>query len=136
MSGIPSTSSKPALVFKAAILSFGGALALAACATLTGSPSVSAQRTVYQAESAFAAALPVAVAYEALPACSAAQAFPCSDPATVVRVTAAARAARASLSTAEAAVRSGSDAGALTTAALQAQSDVEAFAALSATLGK
>lgn len=118
------------------ILIVAAGLALASCATLSGSPSVSAKRTVYQAESDFAAALPVAVAYESLPSCSASQAFPCADPATVAKVTAAARAARASLSTAEAAVRSGSDATALATAATQASSDVEAFAALAATLGK
>lgn len=122
---------------RALILVAGAALALSACAAgLSGSPSVSAQRTVYAAESDFSAALSIAVAYEGLPACSATQKFPCSDPATVSRVTAAARAARASLSTAETAVRSNSNAAALTTAALQAQSDVSAFAALAGGLPK
>jgi divalent metal cation (Fe/Co/Zn/Cd) transporter len=114
---------------RALILVAGAALGLSACAT-TGSPTVAAQRGVYNAESDFAAALPVAVAYENLPACSATQKFPCSDPSAVVKITAAAKAARASLSTAEAAVRSNSNSSALTTAALQAQGDVAAFVAL------
>lgn len=111
-------------------------LCLASCATLGGSPSVQAQRTVYQAESDFAAALPIALAYENLPACSSAQGFPCSDPAMVSKVTASAKAARASLATAEAAVRANSNLSALETAATQAEGDVQAFAALAATLGK
>ena len=112
------------------------ALNLCSCTTLSGTPTVQAQRTVYQAESDFAAALPVAIAYENLAPCSAAHGFPCSDPSTVARVTAAARAARASLATAEAAVRSGTNEQALVVAATQAENDVAAFAALAATLGK
>jgi hypothetical protein len=54
----------------------------------------------------------------------------------VTKITAAAKAARASLATAEAAVRSHSNAQAMTTAALQAESDVNAFAALAGGLSK
>ena len=115
---------------RALILCAGAALCLSGCATLTGSPSVAAQRGVYNAESDFAAALPVAVAYESLPACSSTQAFPCASPSAVAKITAAARAARASLSTAQAAVRAGSNSEALTAAALQAESDVSAFVTL------
>lgn len=111
------------------------AFLLAGCASFSAAPTPSARQEVYNAESDFAAALRIAVAYEALPACSAAQTFPCSDPKVVTKVTAAARAARASLATAEAAVRSSSNATALTTAALQAQSDVAVFRALAASLG-
>ena len=106
------------------------ALSLAGCASVNGAPTAALQRGVYSAESAFAAALPVAVAYENLPVCSAAQKFPCSDPEAVVKITAAAKAARASLATAEAAARSNSNGAALSTAALQAQGDVAAFVAL------
>lgn len=124
--------------FAATLLSFFACLglALSSCAAITGAPSVQAQRGVYQAESDFAAVLPVVVAYEALPACSASQPFPCSDPAVVAKLTAAAKAARASLATAEAAVRSGSNGSAVVAAALKAEGDVEAFAALAATLGR
>jgi hypothetical protein len=122
------------MIFKGVLLSLGGALAVAACATLSAPPTANAQRSVYQAESDFAAALPVVVAYENLPVCGA-NAFPCSDPATVAKVTAAAKAARASLLTAEAAVRSGTNGAALAAVATRAASDVAAFTALAATLG-
>lgn len=115
---------------RALILVAGAALSLSACASLNGAPTASLQRGVYNAESDFAAALPVAVAYEALPTCSATQPFPCSDPKAVAKITAAARAARASLATAEAAVRSNSNGAALSNAALQAQADVATFVAL------
>lgn len=111
------------------------AMMLAGCAAgLSGSPTVGAQQMVYSAENDFQAALRIAVAYEALPSCPASGAV-CADPATVTKVTAAAKAARASLSTAEAAVRSGSNASAITTAALQAQSDVATFQTLANALG-
>lgn len=105
-------------------------LALASCTAITSPPDPSLQRGVYTAENDFAAALRIAVAYEALPACSATQKFPCSSPSAVSKITASARAARASLATAEAAVRSGSNGAALATVALQARGDVSAFAAL------
>jgi hypothetical protein len=112
------------------------AIALSGCAGgFSAAPSAGSQQMVYSAESDFAAALRVAVAYEALPTCSATQKFPCSDPSAVTKLTAAARAARASLTTAEAAVRSSTNAAALTTAAIQAQSDVAAFKALAASFG-
>jgi hypothetical protein len=112
------------------------AMTLGGCAGgLQGSPTVASQRMVYSAETDFEAALRLAVAYEQLPTCSATQKFPCSDPSTVTKVTAAAKAARASLLTAEAAVRSNSNASAMTTAALQAQQDVSVFTALANALG-
>lgn len=122
-----------------ALIIFAGAacLALSACAhSLSGTPSIAAQQKVYIAENDFSAALQVAVAYEALPRCSSTQPFPCSDTAVVAKVTAGARAARASLSTAEAAVRANTNAEAITIAATQAQTDVAAFAALAGSLSK
>lgn len=108
---------------------------LAGCATLSGSPGPQLQRGVYAAESDFAAGLRIAVAYEALPSCGGHPA-PCSDPKVEAKIKVAAMAARASLSTAEAAVRSGSNGAALANAALQARADVSAFTALAAELGK
>lgn len=138
---VPVSSFKTAVAiytgFLVAIFLAGAAFALSGCVGgLSASPSVSAQRTVYSAENDFTIALKVAIAYEQLPACSAAQKFPCSEPSTVTKITAAAKAARASLATAEAAVRSHSNAQAMTTAALQAESDVNAFAALAGGLSK
>lgn len=110
-------------------------IALSGCAGgFSAAPTTGSQQMVYSAETDFAAALRVAVAYEALPPCPAAGTV-CADPATVTKITAAAKAARASLTTAEAAVRSSTNAEALTTAALQAQSDVAAFKSLADALG-
>lgn len=110
-------------------------LALGGCAGgFSAAPTTGSQQMVYSAETDFSAALRVAVAYEALPPCPAAGTV-CADPATVTKITAAAKAARASLTTAEAAVRSSTNADALATAALQAQSDVAAFKSLADTLG-
>ena len=121
----------------AILLLCGVALALSGCSTtsLSSSPTVGSQQLVYSAETDFQAALRIAVAYEALPACPASGQV-CADPSTVTKVTAAAKAARASLSTAEAAVRSSTDATAITTAALQAQSDVATFQSLANALSK
>lgn len=116
---------------RALILVAGACLALSGCAGgFSAAPTTASQQMVYSAENDFQAALRVVVAYEQLPTCSSTQSFPCSDPATVTRVTAAARAARASLKTAEAAVRSGTNAQAITTAAVMAQADVTAFQTL------
>ncbi len=111
-------------------LGAAAAMAVTSCAGLTAKPDPNVQRAVYTAESDFAAALPIAVAYEQLPACVDGGVRPCANAALVTRITAAARAARASLQTAEAAARSGSNAAALTTLALQARADVAAFAAI------
>lgn len=100
----------------------------------SAAPTVASKQMVYSAESDFTVALRVAVAYEALPACSSTQPFPCSDPKTVAVVTAAAKAARSSLATAEVAVRSSTNAQAMTNAALQAEADVATFKALAAAL--
>jgi hypothetical protein len=111
------------------------AMTLGGCAGgLQGSPTVASQRMVYSAETDFAAALRIAVAYESLPVCGT-HTTPCADPQVVAKVTAAAKTARASLSTAEAAVRSSSNQAAITTAALQAQQDVSVFTALADALG-
>lgn len=109
------------------------AVMLGGCAT-TGVTAPSAQREVYIAESDFAAALRIAVAYESLPQCGAHPA-PCSDPSIVAKVTAAAKAARASLSTAQAAAQSTNNDAAIVAAAAEAQQDVAAFAALANALG-
>jgi hypothetical protein len=122
--------------FLAVLVLFAIMAALSGCAGgFSSAPSAGSQQMVYSAESDFSAALRAAVAYEALPTCSATQKFPCADPAMVVKITAAAKAARASLSTAEAAVRSSTNASALTTAAIQAESDVAVFKALASALG-
>lgn len=98
-------------------------LALGGCAT-TGTD---AKQTAYLAENDFTAALEVAVAYEALPTCSATQKFPCSDPATVTKITAGARVARASLATAETAARHGVTSPSLLA---QAKADIAVFSAI------
>lgn len=111
------------------------AAALTGCATtLSAPPTVGAQQSVYVATTAFEAGLRVAVAYENLPACGPATGSVCSDPDVVTRVTAAAQLARASLSTAEDAARSSTDAGAIAAAVAHAQSDIDAFTALVAPL--
>ena len=107
---------------------------LSGCAT-TAVTSAGAQRQVYIAESDFEVAVRIAVTYEALPTCSATQKFPCSDPATVSKVTAAANAARASLATAQAAVQSTNNEQAIVAAASEAEADVSAFTTLANALG-
>lgn len=111
------------------------ALAVSGCAGgLSASPSVGAQQMVYSAENDFAAALRIAVAYENLPPCPASGQV-CADPAIVAKVTAAAKAARASLQLAETAAQSTNNEQALVAAAAEAQADVAAFTALAKSLG-
>lgn len=109
------------------------ALLVGCAAPIATTPS--SQRTVFSAESDFAAALRVAVAYEALPDCSTGATL-CSKQAVVSEVTGAARAARASLDTAEGLVRSGSSSEQVSVLVAKAYADVAAFKALAGTLGK
>lgn len=90
----------------------------------------SQQRLVYRAEGDFSAALPLAVAYDHLPDCVTGQVTACSSPLVRPKLNAAAKAARVSLSTAEALVRSKSAAAQVAAAVAKAQQDVLAFVAL------
>lgn len=109
-------------------------LALAGCAApLAAGPSN--QRLVYAAESDFAAALRLAVAYEALPPCGIGVKL-CAEHSVVVKVTASARAARASLSTAEAVVRARSNGAQAAALVSKAGEDVAAFKALAGALAQ
>ena len=127
-------------VAKVAVYSFIACVVLALLAGLAGcaapmAATPNAARTVYMAEADFAAALRLVVAYENLPVCGDAP-QPCSTPAVVSKVTAAAKAARASLDTAEGLVRSGSGGDQVAVLVRKAAGDVAAFKALAGSLGQ
>ena len=85
------------------------------------------------AESDFLAALTVAQAYEALPACGSGVVV-CADAGVEVRIKASAKLAAAALKTAEDAARAGSSVAQISAALSDAENDVSAFKALTATL--
>jgi hypothetical protein len=109
-------------------------LALAGCATpIAATPS--SERVVYQAEASFAAALRLAVTYEALPDCATGVTL-CSSAPLRHKLNTAAHAARASLSTAEALVRSHTGGEQVGVLLGQATKDVAQFQALAGALSQ
>ena len=101
--------------------------ALTACATAPQSPA----QTVYAIQGAYAGALTAAVAYKALPACSATVPLPCSEKAVVARLQAADDKAYSALSTAQSLVRNGLNA---SNAIEAAELAVKAMTAITSTI--
>lgn len=107
-------------------------LGLAGCA---GAPQSPAQ-AVFQAKTSYSTALTAAVAYKRLPVCREPAVQPCSDPKIVAQLQKADNVAAGALDAAEAAVRTpGFGSNVLTTAAAAASSALQAFLAVTATLG-
>lgn len=113
------------------------ALTLAACASVGLPAPKDPAQAVYELDTGYAAALAVAVQYVQLPKCGSADAsVVCSDPAVVAKLRAADAVAAPALAAADAAVQApgfGTDAVATVVAAATAA--VQAFIAITATLG-
>jgi len=88
---------------RALALVVAAGLALSGCATTGTSGTLTPAQSLYGAETAYSAALTLAVAYRQLPTCGHGVAV-CHDPAVVAKLVAADTAARAALAAAQAAV--------------------------------
>lgn len=103
---------------------------LAACAGTTQTPTAD----MYAAESAYAGALTIAVAYGKLPPCVSGGPVLCSDLAVVKKADVAAHAAWTALQAANTLVANGSPTASITAAVSDAGTAVQAFVSISQTL--
>lgn len=120
-------------VFLAFALSLGLLTGFSGC---TGMPvGQTPEQVVFQAKSAYSAALTAAVAYKRLTPCSDTVKQPCSDPAIVKQLQKADTAASTALDAAETAVRTpGFGKDVITTATTAARAALDAFVSITTTL--
>jgi hypothetical protein len=111
------------------IMASVASMTLAGCAT---TPSDSA-KSVYALKASFAAALDIAVAYSALPACPQPDSL-CSDTPTISRMLAASLLVQQDLDTAQAAAQSGQTPAMIAQEMLVAQTDLNALTAITSTV--